>query len=63
MKSIWQDIQLGFRMLGKKPMVTVIAVVTLALGIGATTADFHLSRPVPLSTRLCTRISTCSGAC
>ena len=40
MRAIWQDIQLGFRMLGKKPMVTLIGVVTLALGIGATTAVF-----------------------
>lgn len=40
MKSIWQDVQLGFRMLTRKPMVTLIAVVTLGLGIGATTAVF-----------------------
>ena len=40
MRSIWQDIQLGFRMLAKKPTVTVIAIVTVALGIGATTAVF-----------------------
>ncbi len=40
MRSIWQDVRLGFRMLTRKPMVTLIAVVTLGLGIGATTAVF-----------------------
>ena len=40
MRSIWQDVRLGFRMLTRKPMVTLIAVVTLGLGIGSTTAVF-----------------------
>jgi len=51
-QTIMQDIRYGIRMLLKTPMVTAVAVVTLAVGIGATAAIFQfvdagLVRAVP----------------
>ena len=42
MSSIWQDIRFGLRMMAKKPAFTVVAVLTLALGIGSTSAVFSV---------------------
>src|SRR5262245_32824241 len=69
LEIIWQDLRYGVRMLLKNPGFTTIAVLTLALGIGANTAIFTLldkvlirTLPVERPDQLVTFVEDASGA-
>jgi len=54
METIWRDLCYGLRTLARKPGFTVVAILSLAIGIGANSAIFSvinslLFRPLPFS--------------
>jgi putative ABC transport system permease protein len=54
LERLWQDVRYGCRILGKNPGFTTVAVVSLAIGVGANCAIFSfadalLLRPLPVA--------------
>src|SRR5579871_2884195 len=49
METLWRDLKYGFRTLMRTPGFTMVAVLSLALGVGANTAIFTLTNAVFLN--------------
>ena len=53
-EAIWRDIRYGARVLSRAPTFTIVAILTIALGVGANTAVFSVAdavllRPLPFT--------------
>src|SRR5882724_5448495 len=69
MRTLWNDIRYGVRMLAANPGFTAVAILSLAIGIGANTSMFSLADamllrplPVPQSSEMVRVVSTSQTA-